>query len=80
MADQYNQTPQRRNHYLISMAVVGIVALLGGLIWVAVAYRMSSATDTSPVVLLGITLGSWLSGFGLVLLVIAWTIAAARHK
>jgi hypothetical protein len=79
MADQYNQTLHGRNHYLISMAAFGIVAMLGGLIWALIAYRLSPTDHANPLLLIGIVWGGWLSGFGLLLLVIAWTVAAARH-
>jgi hypothetical protein len=79
MAEQYIQTQQGRNHYLISMTAFGVVAMLGGLIWVLIAYRLSLTDNGNPWLLIGTVWGGWLSGFGLLLLVIAWTVAAARH-
>ena len=70
-----------RNHYLISMVVVGALSLHGGALWAAVSYRFLNVSSyPNPLLALGISAGSSLSGLGLLLLLIAWTIAAARHR
>jgi len=69
-----------RNPYLISMVVVGFLLLLGGGLWAAVSYRNLNLSSYNPLLALGVSAGSFLSGLGLLVLLIAWTIAAARHR
>ena len=72
---------QSRNPYLISMVVVGTLAWIVGALWAALSYRyLNVSSYQNPLLALGISVGSFLSGFGLLLLTIAWTIAAARHR
>ena len=80
MTDSHLRPLQSRNPYLISMVVVGTLALLVGALWAAVSYHYLNLSSFNPLLALGISVGSSLSGFGLLLLLIAWTIAAARHR
>lgn len=80
MNDDYPPATPRRNAPLIAMAVVGAILTLGGAIITFVASAAILKGAFNPSLGLMVTYTSSLAGLGVLLLVIAWTVAAARYK
>lgn len=77
-------TPARPNPYLRAMLLVGILLFLTGVVWAILGITMINPAQplSSDLVKaqLGIAIGTSLGGFGLFLLLVAWIIAAAKHR
>lgn len=84
MSDELYPSAPRTNTAHVAMWVVSILLLVGGTVLSIVALNIMGTSSAYDVGRLtagsgGFVLGTSMAGFGLLLFVIAWTIAAARR-
>lgn len=82
MSDIDHPTPVRTNGAHAAMWAVGAIFLVGGVVLAVVTWNLGiAASDATTLArsLVAVYIGVGVASFGLLLLLIAWTVAAAKR-